>query len=53
MKEIISGSFEWDAEKNQANKEKHGIGFEEAIKAFEEPYLRFSLDIRPKRVGLP
>jgi len=40
MKEIISGSFEWDAEKNRANKEKHGIGFEEAIKAFEEPYLR-------------
>jgi len=40
MKEIISGSFEWNAEKNRANKEKHGIGFEEAIKAFEEPYLR-------------
>ena len=31
-------SFEWDEEKNQENKSKHGVSFEEAQYAFEDPY---------------
>jgi uncharacterized DUF497 family protein len=40
MKEVISGSFEWDGEKNDANAQKHGIRFEQATGIFEHPYLR-------------
>jgi uncharacterized protein len=29
-----SSSFEWDARKDQANREKHGIGFQDAVGAF-------------------
>ena len=28
-------SFEWDADKNRANIEKHGIGFQTAIRIFD------------------
>lgn len=28
------GGFEWDADKNRQNIEKHGIDFEEAIEVF-------------------
>lgn len=28
-------TFEWDEAKNQANKLKHGIGFERAVRIFE------------------
>lgn len=34
------GSFEWDSNKNEANKKKHGIAFEDASEIFEGPYLR-------------
>ena len=30
--------FEWDDEKNAANKKKHGISFETAAKVFADPY---------------
>jgi uncharacterized DUF497 family protein len=29
--------FEWDENKNQANKEKHGISFEDAGGVFDDP----------------
>ena len=29
--------FEWDEEKNQINKKKHGISFEEALLIFADP----------------
>ena len=29
--------FEWDEDKNTANKEKHGISFETAAHVFEDP----------------
>ncbi len=29
--------FEWDEDKNLANTEKHGVSFEEAIRAFLDP----------------
>ena len=31
--------FEWDKRKNQANIEKHGLGFADAHKVFESPML--------------
>jgi len=30
-------SFEWDAAKDRANQEKHGVGFEAAQRAFFDP----------------
>ncbi|MBO9666360.1 MAG: BrnT family toxin [Bdellovibrio sp.] len=30
-------SFEWDPRKNITNKQKHGIAFEEALTAFDDP----------------
>lgn len=31
--------FEWDSHKNSINKKKHGISFELACFAFEDPYI--------------
>jgi uncharacterized protein len=31
-------SFEWDEDKDQENQVKHGVRFEEAQHAFEDPY---------------
>ena len=33
----MKSSFEWDEEKNKENQKKHGISFDEARKAFEDP----------------
>lgn len=30
--------FEWDEDKNQTNKRKHGISFETAMHVFNDPY---------------
>ncbi len=30
--------FEWDETKNQANRRKHGISFDTAIRAFADPF---------------
>lgn len=30
-------NFEWDEDKNQINKEKHGLSFETAIECWEDP----------------
>jgi uncharacterized DUF497 family protein len=35
----VSNRFEWDEEKNRANKLKHGLSFEEAIAIFDDPHL--------------
>ncbi|GEM_PF-5308252 len=37
---IVSGNFEWDSEKNQANSNKHSIAFEDAVEVFGGPYLK-------------
>lgn len=29
--------FEWDPDKDKANRRKHGVGFEEALTVFEDP----------------
>ena len=31
--------FEWDEAKNRANREKHGISFEEAVRVFEGRHI--------------
>lgn len=36
--------FIWDEQKNRSNNEKHGIWFEEAMSAFDDPNSRFYLD---------
>ena len=38
------GPFEWDSSKDEVNKEKHGIRFEDAIELFDAPFLRFRSD---------
>jgi uncharacterized DUF497 family protein len=40
-------SFEWDEAKRQSNIQKHGIDFEDAVLALEEPHL----EIRTERNG--
>ena len=37
-------TFEWDEEKNRANREKHGVGFEQAQQAFLDPERRIVAD---------
>jgi uncharacterized DUF497 family protein len=37
-------SFEWDEEKNRINQEKHGVAFEEALKAFQDPRRMIAVD---------
>ena len=36
--------FEWDEEKNRSNIRKHGISFDEAKTAFEDPNLLYKPD---------
>jgi uncharacterized DUF497 family protein len=38
--------FAWDGRKATANKAKHGITFEEAITAFDDPYALIAPDSR-------
>lgn len=38
-------SFEWDEGKNKQNRKKHGIWFEEAKTAFDDPNGRLFSDL--------
>jgi hypothetical protein len=38
--------FGWDEEKNQANSSKHGVTFEEAMKAFADPDRKIRFNSR-------
>ena len=31
--------FEWDSEKNEINREKHGLSFEEILAVFDDPFF--------------
>ncbi|WP_347359246.1 BrnT family toxin [Bdellovibrio sp.] len=42
--------FEWDMRKAQTNFEKHRIRFEEAIKAFDDPYALIDENLK-RQVG--
>ena len=37
--DVMPAPFEWDEEKDRANRAKHGIGFEEATGIFTSPIL--------------
>jgi uncharacterized DUF497 family protein len=37
MATVVSGDFEWDDAKAEANFRKHGVSFEEAATTFEDP----------------
>jgi uncharacterized DUF497 family protein len=39
-------SFIWDTGKDAKNIKKHGVGFEEAQRAFADPYRVFAVDHR-------
>ena len=39
-----SGSFAWNILKNETNKEKHGISFEEAITVFDDIFALYITD---------
>ena len=45
-KTVISddGRFEWDEEKNEINRKKHGFGFEEITDVFADPYFLVRYD---------
>ncbi len=36
--------FDWDPRKAAGNKDKHGVSFEEAITAFDDPYALIERD---------
>lgn len=36
---MVRECFEWDTIKNDNNKRKHGVSFEDAILIFDDPYL--------------
>jgi uncharacterized DUF497 family protein len=40
----VPNQFEWDSKKNEANSEKHGIAFEDAIDIFDAPFLKYPSD---------
>ena len=35
---VINGKFEWDSEKDEINKIKHGFSFAEILDVFDDPY---------------
>ena len=37
-------TFEWDSEKAEENHKKHGLSFEQAITAFDDPNALIALD---------
>lgn len=41
--------FEWDSKKAKSNSEKHGIPFEIAITAFDDPFALIALDPKHSR----
>ena len=45
-KTIVSddGRFEWDEKKNEINRKKHGLGFEEIIDVFDDPFFLVRYD---------
>ncbi len=38
--------YEWDSKKNENNKKKHGISFENAKKVFDDPLQLSIVDVR-------
>ena len=43
--------FEWDSEKNEKNKAKHGLSFEQILPVFDDPYFLERYDGEHSTVG--
>lgn len=43
---ILNAKFEWDLVKAELNQHKHGISFEEALKAFDDPWALIAPDLQ-------
>ena len=41
---MLNAPFEWDEAKNQANMQKHGVSFNEAITVFDDDYALYQPD---------
>jgi uncharacterized DUF497 family protein len=41
---VVVGSYEWDEDKAKANVEKHGVSFEEAATALQDPHAVYFED---------
>jgi uncharacterized DUF497 family protein len=47
---VVVGNFEWDSRKAEENLHKHGVSFEEALTAFEDPHsIVIEDDLDPDR----
>jgi uncharacterized protein len=44
--------FEWDEDKNLVNIEKHGVSFEEAMRAFLDPKRKIRLNAKHSAVEI-
>ena len=42
---VINGNFEWDSEKDETNKIKHGFSFSEILDVFDDPFFIERYDI--------
>ena len=42
---VINGKFEWDSEKDEINKIKHGFSFSEILDVFDDPLFIERYDI--------
>jgi hypothetical protein len=36
---VVNGKFEWDSEKDEINKSKHGFSFSEILDMFDDPFF--------------
>lgn len=36
---VVSGKFEWDSEKDELNRQKHGFSFSEILDVFDDPFF--------------
>lgn len=36
---VTNGNFEWDSEKDELNKSKHGFSFSEILDMFDDPFF--------------
>jgi uncharacterized protein len=53
MSTVSVGEFEWDSEKAKGNFRKHGVTFDDAARAFEDPYsLELADMVDPDRIVL-
>lgn len=48
---VINGNFEWDSEKDELNKSKHGFSFSEILDMFDDPFFIERYDYEHSSLG--